>query len=556
MKSADRERGGDPAAVLKFFQHAAARSAQLPRQAVVSGAHSLGGEEGVVSGAFGSVEGEEHAIEVDIKGFYTLDASLSACARVPLSPQEGAGVGVGRSAGMAVQGVDKAALVQHLSAESKALLLGDRYFPDALVPSSLLQFATLLQTPQVSSKGLCAGMMRRGSRVDGEGLADGPIWSLDRLRLLAKARCGISSPSLFHHALDLVHATGHALVLPCSFSLPCALGEDVQGGRRPFARSQDDVRERGHLILGHAGSLDEEDESGESGRWEVGVGGRCYGGNCDVDSVAGAADSGFRDSGVVVLSSTSIGWISQASAVVVSLSRAVACLLPPPSPHVQQPELASVQGIAAPHQDLKDLKDAHLSSWSLLVAALRPVLGLQESRTDCAPRRSSWGRSSARPSPEDVRARQMVEELQKCDADACGLRRGLLLPAVASLLLSRPGCPHWCVTAQILVRCVCVCVSFWLSGCLAVCLSCCAWSAWIWPEYRTPYSRLPTTPRNNRHVKGCWCYPPARLQVQEAFQEGSGWEPPTCPCSASMCLLPHVRWALCLPADSARWCRR
>ena len=111
--------------------------------------------------------------------------------------------------------------------------------------------------------------------------------------------------------------------------------------------------------------------------------------------------------------------------------------------------------------------DAHLSAWSLLVAALRPVLGLHVPREDRAPQVLSWVRSAvpwrragtvARPSAADLRARQMVEELQQCDADAHALRRGLLLPGVASVLLSRQDSPHWCVTAQILVRGVYVCV--------------------------------------------------------------------------------------------------
>ena len=507
-------------------------------------------------------------------------------------------------------GVEKAALVQHLSAASKALLLGDRYFPDAFVPSSLvcclcvcacvcsvclsvcrslclsvclsiclsvdlsihlcthththtqLQFATLLQTPEGRSKDGHAGARAQGHAATGslvapgdEEPANGLIWSLDRVRLLAKTRCGISSPSLLHHALDLVHATGHALVLPCSFAMPCAQGQDTLGGRRASGRSED-ARSEGRSedechelpASGHASSFAETDESGESGRWEVGPGGRP-----DVEiSAAGGAGSG-----VVVLSSTSIGWISQSSALVVSLSHLVASLPPPSSsPHAHEPELASTHGAATWSPNA-----AHLSAWSLLIAALRPVLGLHVPRADSAPQASSWVRSAvpwkraeaaARPSAADVRARQMVEELELCDADAQALRRGLLLPAVARILLSRPACPHWCVTAQILVRCVyvCVCVCVYVCVCV-VCIHICETRGYV---YVHGYMRVWT--HTCRHAWDSLCYRRAQLPSQEAAQAGSGWVPRTCPYSAAMWHPPRAPGALCLPAGPARWCRR
>ena len=40
--------------------------------------------------------------------------------------------------GVGVEGVQKASVARHLAAVAKALLLEDRFFPDAFVPSSLV----------------------------------------------------------------------------------------------------------------------------------------------------------------------------------------------------------------------------------------------------------------------------------------------------------------------------------------------------------------------------------------------------------------------------------
>ena len=81
------------------------------------------------------------AADVDIQGFYTLDSSLGACARVPLSGDSGGRSGRGEgSAGRegqrrGVEGVRKSEFVGHVAEVGKRMLLDDRVFADALVPS-------------------------------------------------------------------------------------------------------------------------------------------------------------------------------------------------------------------------------------------------------------------------------------------------------------------------------------------------------------------------------------------------------------------------------------
>ena len=75
--------------------------------------------------------------DFDIKGFYTLDAALVACARVPVPSLADAPPDCQQRGGpepRGVVGVHTAALVAHVAAVSRSMLLADRFFPGAAAP--------------------------------------------------------------------------------------------------------------------------------------------------------------------------------------------------------------------------------------------------------------------------------------------------------------------------------------------------------------------------------------------------------------------------------------
>jgi hypothetical protein len=168
-------------------------------QKVARAAARRRGEE--VEGSDDSAEEVALVVDLDIKGFYTLDASLEACAHVPIPSfgrgngtgeerGKGAGGGVSRSGG-GVQGVSKSALVAHIASASRTLLLGDRFFPDAFVPSSMLQFALLLQAPQVGISQDPPGTPRMcGNQTVDVEMRGASVWPMEKVRQLAKTRCG------------------------------------------------------------------------------------------------------------------------------------------------------------------------------------------------------------------------------------------------------------------------------------------------------------------------------------------------------------------------------
>ena len=246
------------------------------------------------------------------------------------------------------------------------MLLSDRVFPDAFVPSSMLQFVALFQR-QTQVATMCT------------------------LREMAKTRCGIASSSmLLHHAMDLLHAGGHAVVLPGNFCLACS----------------QERRRRGMEARG----VSQEVRASE--------GGVVVGGDQDV-----------------------VGWIAHSVALILSLSRLVNANAM--QTHVQQASDAS---------RVLSFGDSTHFIWHLLVSSLYPMLG-EHVRTNKQAHRSWWWRGEEN-RRGDMRARQLAEELESVDPGAKSLLLGLMLPGVARLLLCDGRRRyHWQLTAEILVRC-------------------------------------------------------------------------------------------------------
>ncbi len=231
-----------------------------------------------------------------------------------------------------------------------------------------------------------------------------------------------------------MHATGHALVLPSSFCLPCpSVGKRFAGYSSYIGVGGDESID---LDLKPAeATMQDSDEAGvgggESRNWLDGV------------------------SSGVVLTGQSIGWLGEAAALLMSLCRLVARL--PPHMSTQKHAQHSTHTAHTSHTAHKgvptqsDAANLHTCVWSVLISALRPVLGLNVRCGKVAVKASRWG-GKVGVEDFDVSAQEIVEELNRSDPHAMSLRRGMLLPGVAKVLLTRAGWPSWHVTAEILAR--------------------------------------------------------------------------------------------------------
>lgn len=159
-------------------------------------------------------------------------------------------------------------------------------------------------------------------------------------------------------------------------------------------------------------------------------------------------------SGVVVRDGGSLGWIAQAVRIVLTASQILNGQSRSRSGQEEQSRNELLPSCTVSHERTSLASAGNPAAWSTVVFALPPTL-FKQAGTRFVP--TPW-RSSSSAAADHAQeatssgASHLAEALERCDAGATALRTGLLVPAVAELLFSRPGFPHWNVTTEILVR--------------------------------------------------------------------------------------------------------